>query len=136
MLELSKAVDVAASAMRAQGARMRVISENLANANSTASVPGGDPYRRQYITFKGEIDRANGAMEVAVDRIERDQSDFKLEYNVSHPAADERGYVKMPNVNALIELVDMKEAQRSYEANVSVIDVTKSMVKRTVDLLK
>ncbi len=136
MMELSKAVTIAASAMRAQGTRMRVISENLANANSTATEPGGDPYRRQLISFKGEIDKSTGAMQLAVDKIVRDQAEFVVEYEPNHPAANEAGYVKRSNVNTLVELIDMKEAQRSYEANVSVIDVTKSMVKRTVDLLK
>lgn len=135
-METMKSMLVAASGMRAQAERMRVIAENLANANSAASAPGEDPYRRQLPVFKNELDRATGASTVHVKGIVKDTSEFREQYMPGHPAADERGYVKMPNVNSLVEMMDMREAQRAYEANLSVIDNTRTMMARTVDLLK
>ena len=125
---------VAASAMRAQQARMRVIAENLANANSTARTPGGDPYRRQAPVF--EPTRVAGATGVRMVRAEPDQKPFNTEYEPGNPAADAQGYVKLPNVNSLVEALDMKEAQRAYEANLNVIETARSMDSRTLDLLK
>ena len=115
---------------------MRVIAENLANANSAASSPEEDPYRRQMPVFKTELDRVTGVPAVRVKGVVTDNSDFREQYMPGHPAADERGYVKMPNVNSLVEMMDMREAQRAYEANLSVIDNTRTMMARTVDLLK
>jgi flagellar basal-body rod protein FlgC len=135
-METMKSMLIAASGMRAQAERMRVIAENLANANSAASKPDEDPYRRQIPVFKNELDRATGAPSVKVKGVVSDQSDFREQYMPGHPAADERGYVKMPNVNSLVEMMDMREAQRAYEANLSVIDNTRTMMARTVDLLK
>ena len=135
-METLKSMLIAASGMRAQAERMRVIAENLANANSAASTPDEDPYRRQMALFENELDRATGAPTVRVSGIVRDSSEFRETYMPGHPAADERGYVKMPNVNSLIEMMDMREAQRAYEANLSVIDNTRTMMARTVDLLK
>jgi flagellar basal-body rod protein FlgC len=136
MMDLTKSILISAAGMRAQGTRMRVVAENLANVNSTGSAPGEDPYRRQVVTFRSELDRATGVTKVRIDAIENDLSDFDLKYDPSHPAANDAGYVKLPNVRTLVEMMDMREAQRSYEANVNVIEVTKSMIKRTVDLLK
>jgi flagellar basal-body rod protein FlgC len=135
-METMKSMLIAASGMRAQAERMRVIAENLANANSAASAPDEDPYRRQMPVFKNELDRVTGVPAVKVKGVVNDTSDFREQYMPGHPAADERGYVKMPNVNSLVEMMDMREAQRAYEANLSVIDNTRTMMARTVDLLK
>lgn len=136
MDDLTTAMELAAKGMKAQGVRMRVISENLANAETTGKTPGERPYQRQVVTFKNELNRANGTREVKVDRVVDDKSDFILKYDPSHPAADKKGYVKTPNVNPLIEMMDMREAQRSYEANLGVIDMSRSMMMRTIDLLR
>lgn len=125
---------IAASAMRAQQARMRVIAENLANANSTSRTPGGDPYRRQAPVF--EPAKIDGATGVRMAKVEPDQKPFKVEYEPGHPAADAQGYVKLPNVDSLVEALDMREAQRAYEANLNVIETARAMEMRTLDLLK
>lgn len=134
-MELLNAMGISAAGMKAQSVRMRVISENLANSETSASTPGGDPYRRKTITFKSQLDRANGVDKVAVNRIDRDQSDFRLKFDPSHPAADETGYVKLPNVNSLIETMDMREANRSYEANLSSIELSRNMLMKTINML-
>lgn len=128
------AMSVAASALRAQQGRMRVIAENIANANSTATTPGGDPYRRQVPIFRPT--KVQGAEGVQMVRVDPDQSAFKTEYDPGNPAADANGYVKLPNVNSLIESLDMKEAQRAYEANLNVIETARVMESRTLDILK
>jgi flagellar basal-body rod protein FlgC len=128
------AMTVAASGLRAQQARMRVIAENIANADSTATVPGGEPYRRQSPVF--EPRPMAGGAGVVMTGVTPDTSDFNREYNPGHPAADAQGYVKTPNVNALTEALDMRQAQRAYEANLSVIETARSMQTRTLDLLK
>jgi len=130
----NSAQTIATSALRAQQARMRVIAENLANANSTARTPGGDPYRRQVPVFRPE--KTAAGMGVKVARVEPDRSDFKVEYEPGHPSADAKGYVKTPNVDPLIEALDMREAQRAYEANLNVIETSRAMEMRTLDLLK
>lgn len=130
----NSAMAVAASALKAQQSRMRVIAENIANADSTARTPGGDPYRRRQPIF--ETSRVEGASGVRLAEVRNDPSDFRLEYDPSHPAADARGYVKRPNVNTLIESMDMREAQRAYEANLNVIETARSMDARTLDILK
>jgi flagellar basal-body rod protein FlgC len=135
-MDLIKSLKIAASGLRAQSGRMRVISENLANANSTAMTSGGDPYRRQIPTFKTEFDRQLGAHVVAPGRIRADQSEFSTRYEPGHPAADEKGYVKTTNVNSLIEMMDMREAQRSYEANLNVVRSARTMIQRTLDILR
>ncbi len=135
-MDLVKAMSMAAKGMKAQGVRMKVISENLANADTTPSAPGQDPYRRQVVTFKNEMDRAEGVRNIEVDRIQSDNSDFLIKYEPNHPAADEQGYIRTPNVNSLIEMMDMREAQRSYEANLGVIETSRSMLTRMVDLLR
>lgn len=135
-MDLVKAMALAAKGMKAQGVRMKVISENLANADTTPSSPGQDPYRRQVVTFKNELDRSEGVRNVEVDRIEADNSDFLIKYAPNHPAADEMGYIRTPNVNSLVEMMDMREAQRSYEANLGVIEMSRGMLMRMVDLLR
>lgn len=135
-MDLTDAITHAAKGMKAQGTRMRVISENIANADSTSQTPGGAPYRRKVITFKSEMDKAMGQKTVSVNKVEQDtKKDFVLKYEPSHPAADKDGYVQYPNVDPLIEMMDLKEAQRSYEANLGTIQVSKSMLMRTLDLL-
>ncbi|MGN6467220.1 MAG: flagellar basal body rod protein FlgC, partial [Rhizobiaceae bacterium] len=118
---LTAAMKVAASGMTAQSERLRVVSENLANSQSTGRTPGSDPYRRKTITFAAELDRATGTSDVQVTNISRDPSDFPVEYQPGNAAADAKGYVKMPNVNVLVEMADMREANRGYEANLQVI---------------
>jgi flagellar basal-body rod protein FlgC len=135
-MDFIKSMSIAASGLRAQASRMRIISENLANADSTPQRPGADPYRRKIQTFRSEMDRALGAQVVAVGRTRTDQSDFRIKYEPGHPSADASGNVRYPNVNALIEVADMREAQRSYEANVNVIGATRRMIQRTIDILK
>jgi flagellar basal-body rod protein FlgC len=129
-------IAIASSGLKAQSMRMRVVAENVANANSTASTPGGDPYRRKTITFEAELDRSLGASLVEVKSIGVDRSSFKQVYDPSHPAADEDGYVKMPNVSTLIEMADMREATRAYEANLNMIEQARSMLMRTTDLIR
>jgi flagellar basal-body rod protein FlgC len=135
-MDLLKSMVIAASGLRAQTGRMRVISENIANADSTAQRPGGDPYRRKIPTFRSEMDRALDANTIAMGKVRPDPTDFRSKYEPGHPAADANGYVKYPNVNSLIEMNDMREAQRSYEANLNVIGATRRMLQRTIDLLK
>lgn len=129
-------VSVAASGLHAQALRMRVIAENLANADSLSRTAGGDPYRRRVATFRSHVDRATGAMHARVRSIVGDRSAFARSYDPSNPAADTAGYVARPNVNALIEMADMKSAQRSYEANLRSIEAARSMTMRTIDLLR
>ena len=135
--EILNAMAISASGMQAQGTRLRVISENIANAGTTGNTPGADPYTRQTIIFKNELDRALDVNRVQVKDIENDvQTPFSEKYMPDHPGADERGYVKFPNVNVLIEMMDSREAQRSYEANLGMIDQSRGMVQRTIDLLR
>ncbi len=135
-MDIDKSMATAASGMRVQSDRMRIIAENIANASSTAAGADGQPYRRQIVTFREAVDEATGANVVEVGKVARDKSDFRLQYNPGHPAANEQGYVTMPNVNPLIELTDMREAQRAYEANLNVIDAARTMMARTLDLLR
>ncbi len=131
------AMQISASGMRAQGTRLRVISENIANAGTTGDTPGANPYQRQTITFKNELDREMGFRMVEVDDIGVDtESDFLLKYEPDHPAADDTGYVKYPNVKTLIEVMDSREAQRSYEANLGMIEQARTMALRTIDMLR
>ena len=135
-MDFLKSMAIAASGLKAQSGRMRVIAENIANAESTAQRPGANPYRRKIPTFKSEMDRALEAQTVAMGRVQTDRSDFRTKYEPGHPAADANGYVKYPNVNSLVEMTDMREAQRSYEANLNVIGATRRMIQRTIDLLR
>ena len=125
---------IAATALRAQQARMRVIAENMANANSVSRDAGGDPYRRQVPVFTPI--RTDGGQGVRVARVEPDRKDFRNVYDPGHPSADAAGYVKLPNVDTLVEALDMKEAQRAYEANLNVIETARAMEMRTLDILK
>jgi len=135
-VDFLKSMAIAASGLKAQSGRMRVIAENIANAESTAQRPGANPYRRKIPTFKTEMDRALDAQTIAMGKMRTDQSDFRTKYEPGHPAADANGYVKYPNVNSLVEMTDMREAQRSYEANLNVIGATRRMIQKTIDLLK
>jgi len=135
-MDFLKSIAIAASGLRAQAGRMRVISENIANADSTAPRAGGDPYRRKIPTFRAEVDRVLDAKVVALGPVRPDQTDFRSKYEPGHPAADASGYVKYPNVNSLVEMTDMREAQRSYEANLNVIGATRRMIQRTIDILR
>jgi flagellar basal-body rod protein FlgC len=135
-MDLMKSIAIAASGLRAQAGRMQVISENIANADSTPTQAGGDPYRRQIATFQSEMDSALGARVVKLGSVKTDSSDFQVKNEPGHPAADVNGNVKYPNVNPLIEMTDMRDAQRSYSANLNVISATRAMIQRTLDILK
>jgi flagellar basal-body rod protein FlgC len=138
-MDLKTAVSVSASGLRAQALRMRLIAENLANSDSIARTAGGDPYRRRVASFAAEVERgsgARGATGVRVDAIDNDQKPFEKVYRPGSPAADARGYVKLPNVNGLVETADMKAAQRAYEANLGAIEAARTLTMRTIDLLK
>lgn len=133
---LQSALRIAGSGLEAQSTRMQVVSENLANAQSTGTAPGAAAYRRKTITFETEMSRASGAELVKVGGIGVDRTPFRVEHDPSHPAADERGFVKLPNVNMLIEMADMREANRSYEANLQIIKQAREMISMTIDLLR
>jgi len=135
-MDFLKSMAIAASGLRAQSGRMRVISENIANSESTAQRPGADPYRRKIPTFSSEMDRTLDAKVMTMGKVRPDPAAFRVKYEPGHPAADQAGYVKYPNVNALVEMTDMREAQRSYEANINVIGATRRMIQRTIDLLR
>lgn len=135
-MDLKTSVQVSASGLRAQALRMRVIAENLANADSLATTPGGAPYRRRVVTFQSALDGKDGEGAVKVDGIVGDKSNFQRVYQPGNPAADTAGYVLKPNVNGLVEAADMKTAQRSYEANLNAIEAARSLTMRTIDLLK
>ena len=136
MDDLTLSKTIAASGMKAQAQRLRVISENLANADSLSKTPGGQPYRRKTVTFRNELDRATGAELVKVGRVSRDRGQLERKYDPGHEAAGADGYVLLPNVNPLVETMDMKEAQRTYEANLNVISTSKEMMSKTLDLLR
>lgn len=133
---LSVSADIAVSGMKAQAERLRVISENMANADSVGIRPGEDPYRRQVVTFKNYVDEATGAQLLKVDKVLPDRSPFQMKYMPDHPAANAEGYVAMPNVNPLVEMMDMKEAQRSYDANMSMMQTARDMNSKILDVLK
>ncbi len=133
---LVASLKVAASGLEAQSTRIRIVSENLANARSTGDTPGADPFRRKTVTFAAELDRATGASLVQVDRLGEDEGDFSTEYDPGNPAANEQGIVKMPNVNMLVEMADMREANRSYEANLQSIKQSRDLISATIDLLR
>ncbi len=135
--DIVNAMKISANGMRVQGTRIRVISENIANSDTTGLTPGADPYRRQTISFKNEMDRAQGIRLVEVDDIDVDrETPFGLEFMPDHPAANADGYVKTPNINPLLEMMDVREAQRSYEANLGMIEQSRSLISRTIDLLR
>ncbi len=136
MADLTNSMHISAAGLKAQGERLRVIAENIANAGSTALTPDQEPYRRKLVTFGNELNRNLGTNLVEVQKVGRDPSDFDLRYQPGHPAADDSGYVKVSNVNTLIEMTDMREAQRSYQANLKVLEVARGMLQRTIDLLR
>ena len=136
MMDFIKSIAIAATGMRAQTGRMRIISENIANADSTATTPGGDPYRRRIVTFRAQLDQQLNAYVVEVGRVATDKSDFRIRHEPDNPIADAKGDVKYPNVNPLVEMTDLRDAQRSYEANLNVISATRRMLQRTLDILK
>lgn len=135
-MDLSTTLDLSAKGMSAQTTRLRVIAENLANSSTTGSAPGSDPYRRKTVVFANAMDRALGATTVSVKQVTPDMSAFPQRYEPANPAADANGYVKTPNVNPFVEIMDMKEAQRSYTANLNVMEATRGIITRTVDLLR
>jgi flagellar basal-body rod protein FlgC len=131
-----KSMNIATSGLRAQAGRMRLISENIANADSTALTAGGEPYRRKIPTFSSALDRSLDAKVVTLGHVRNDTSSFRLKNEPGNPAADAEGNVKYPNVNPLVEMTDMREAQRSYEANLNIISATRRMIQRTLDILQ
>ncbi len=135
-MDLMKSMLIAASGLKTQSGRMRIIAENLANAGSTAQTPDGDPYRRKIPTFTSELDRANGVERLSMGKIALDKGAFGERYEPGHPAANEAGYVKTSNVNTLVETIDMGQAQRGYEANLNVINTSRRMLNATIELLR
>ena len=135
-MDLDKALSISASGMAAQSSRLRVVAENLANQDTTSSTPGGDPYRRKTISFEDQVDQTLAVDRVQIKQIGQDMSDFPTRYDPSNPAADANGYVKLPNVNTFIEMMDMRDADRTYAANLSVMQATRNMLDRTIELLK
>jgi len=135
-MDFLKSLTIAASGLRAQMGRMRIISENIANSDSVATTPGGEPYRRKIVTFVSELDRSLGADVVKLGSVQTDNSDFQVKHEPGNPAANAQGDVKYPNVNPLIEMTDLRDAQRSYEANLNVITATRKMLQLTIDMLK
>ncbi|MGB7035285.1 MAG: flagellar basal body rod protein FlgC [Xanthobacteraceae bacterium] len=136
MMDFAKSLRVAATGLKAQMGRMRIITENIANVDSVATTPGGDPYRRRIVTFTTELDHSLGADVVKIGPVETDKSSFLVRHEPGNPAADAQGNVKYPNVNTLVEMTDMRDAQRSYEANLNVITATRKMLQLTIDMLK
>jgi flagellar basal-body rod protein FlgC len=135
-MDLDKALTISARGMEAQTTRLRVIAENLANQDTTAGAPGGKPYQRKTVTFENQLDHATGASMVKVKKVGVDKSAFPQRYDPSHPAADGKGYVQTPNVNSFVEVMDMREAQRSYSANLQVMQVTRGILTRAISMLK
>lgn len=133
---LQASLAIAGSGLEAQSTRMRIVSENLANVNSTGREAGADPYQRKTVTFDAAMDRVADARLVKVKEIGVDNTPFRVEYDPGHPAADRTGYVKLPNVNAMIEMADMREVGRSYEANLQIVKQVRSMFGMTIDLLR
>ena len=134
--DLSISADIAASGMKAQAERLKVISQNMANVDSVSAEPGGEPYRRQVVSFQNYLDPETGAQKVRVDKIVKDMSPFEKKYDPNHPAADAQGYVSLPNVNTLVEMMDMKEAQRVYDANLNMLKTAREMNSSVLDILK
>lgn len=135
-MDFSDIIGISASGMRSQAQRLQIASENLANSETTGSTPGSDPYRRKTITFKEQIDQTTGVANVKVKEIGHDRSEFRMHYDPNHPAANAQGYVKMPNVNPLIEIMDSHDAQHAYEANLNTMQIARSMLTRSINLMK
>ncbi len=136
MADLTKALGISSTGMQAQTVRLRVIAENLANQDTTGSAPGADPYRRKTVSFQTKMDAALGTDTVRVKQIGRDKADFTVRFDPANPAANPEGYVKLPNVNSFVEIMDMRDAERSYSANLSVMQATRGMLTRTIEMLK
>ncbi|MCR9127994.1 MAG: flagellar basal body rod protein FlgC [Alphaproteobacteria bacterium] len=136
MDKASETLQIAAAGLRAQASRMRIIAENVANADSTGRTPEDNPYQRQIPVFDAELNREIGARMVRMNDVRLDDSEFRMVYEPGHPAADGEGYVRYPNVSSLIEMMDMRDAQRSYEANLTMVEGTRRMLERTLDLLR
>lgn len=136
MNALYNSLQASAMGMKAQGERIKVISQNMANSDTAATSPDSDPYQRKVVIFDNYFDKKLGMELVKVDEIKQDEADFKLKYMPDHPGANEKGYVKMPNINSLIEIMDMREAQRSYEANLGVYEQSTNMYRKTIELLR
>ena len=134
-MNVMDAMQISASGMKAQGDRLRVTAQNIANADTAANTPNDLPYQRKTVIFENVLDRAKGVEKVKVDRIVEDEGEFRLKYQPSHPGADENGYIKLPKINTLVETMDMREAQRSYEANLGMVRISKDMLGKTIDLL-
>ncbi|UMM64811.1 flagellar basal body rod protein FlgC [Aristophania vespae] len=135
-MDFSNIIGISANGMQSQAARLRIAAENLANSDTTGSAPGADPYRRKTITFKEELDRKSGVSSVKVKEIGYDKSDFQMHYDPAHPAANAQGYVKMPNVNPMIEIMDSHDAQHAYEANLNTMQISRSMLTRAINIMK
>ena len=136
-MNILHAMEASAAGMRAQGDRLRAVAQNIANADTAANTPDADPYRRKTVLFKNELDRATGVEMVRAAKILVDQSDdFRMKFMPDHPGADKNGYIRLPNINTMIEMMDMREAQRSYEANLGMVKIAKTMLGQTVDLLR
>jgi flagellar basal-body rod protein FlgC len=135
-MDLDRALRISAAGMQAQSMRLRVVAENLANRDTTGGSPGADPYRRKTVTFANRLDREIGAPTVRVARVDAAPGPFPERHDPAHPAADARGYVRQPNVDSLVEMMDMREAQRSYAANVAVLEVTRGMLTRAIEALR
>ena len=135
-MDLSNSLYIAAAGMKAQGERLRVVSENIANSESAGDTPGANPYRRKTVSFQNVLDRELGFDKVQISKFGNDESSFIKKYDPYHPAADKDGYVLMPNVNPMVEMMDMREARLGYEANMNVVEVTKGMLMQTINMLK
>lgn len=135
-MAINDSLAIAAAGLRAQSDRLRAVSENIANQDSTSQTPGGEPYRRKILVFQNVLDRETGLQTVKVVKRTFDMSEFEKKYQPNHPAADEQGYVLYPNVSSIVEMMDMREARRAYEANLGIIEVSKAMLTRTLDLLR
>jgi flagellar basal-body rod protein FlgC len=135
-MDITKALSISAAGMEVQTVRLRVIAQNLANQDTTASIAGGEPYRRKTVSFANTLDRATGAETVRISKQGQDKGEFPLKFDPAHPAADANGYIRTPNVNSFIEVMDMKEAQRSYNANLQVMQVSRGMLTRAIEMLK
>lgn len=135
-MDLSKALQISSKGMEVQTTRLRVIAENLANQDTTGSTPGAAPFRRKVVTFENRMNDALGIETVKVKSVSADKTEFPQKFDPSNPAADAKGYIRLPNINSFTEVMDMREAQRSYSANLNVLDVTRAMLTRTIELLK